>query len=105
MSKEQEITPPLSKEGLMGYFTQFLDGERGMASAEVLADLMLNAVQEERQACAATVRQIAGAWAEANGISDYPLMNEIVDTIERRGKWWPHLPPPINQTTGDVLNA
>jgi hypothetical protein len=84
------ITQPLSKDGLLAYFKDFLNGDRGDASAEVLADVVLLAVSEERESCAATVESIAGAWAEANGIRDYPMMDEIARTIRRRRDWFPH---------------
>lgn len=86
---ENKITAPLSKDGLTEYFKDFLNGERGLASADVLADVVLSAVAEEREACAATVESVAGAWAEANGIRDYPMMNEIAATIRRRRDWFP----------------
>jgi hypothetical protein len=98
---EHNITAPLSKHGLTEYFKDFLGGETGTASAEVLADLTLLAASEEREACAATVEQIAGAWAKANGIHDYPMMNEIAVTIRRRRDWFPHDVSVASAVNGD----
>lgn len=96
-----EITAPISKEGLMGYFEQFLGGVRGETSADVISDVLLLAVAEERAACAATVEQVAGAWAAANGIKDYPMMDEIAETIRRRGRWYPaELPQGLTAASG-----
>lgn len=105
MQTQNKITAPLSKEGLAAYFKEFLGGECGETSMEVITDVVLLAISEEREACAATVEQIAGAWAEANGITDYPMMDEIAATIRRRRDWFPHDAQIASALSGDNLDT
>lgn len=46
---ESDVRPRLTKEGLTSYFQQFLGGDRGEASADVLSDLCLNVQYETEQ--------------------------------------------------------
>lgn len=62
---EDVVRPRLTKEGLLAYFRQFLGGDRGDASAEVLADLCLNVQHKTERHTRAALQAAHGAILEA----------------------------------------
>jgi hypothetical protein len=114
-----------TKEGLLSYFQQFLDGERGLASAEVLADLCLNVQYETEKrlrtwrpintapkdgtnflACSSASSVFFAHWA--NGVVDSSNWSDERGYAARYATHWMPLPVPIEtpaESAGTALES